>query len=178
MAKDGTRRGGARVGAGRKAKSLEDHIADDKLWGVKVLKLPDQQRQGADVPPVKSYMKAEQHAGEKLAAEDIYVETWEWLIACGCEKLVNPQLVEHYAMSKSRWMQCQEAISKFGLLAKHPTTGAAIASPFVSMSQNFMKEMNTNWYQIYQVVRENCSESYNGPTPHDDMMEQLLRSKT
>ena len=33
-------------------------------------------------------------------------------------------------MSVSRWIQCEEAISEFGMLAKHPTTGNAIASPY------------------------------------------------
>ena len=64
MAKDGTRRGGARTGAGRKAKALEDHIADGKTWGVKVLKPPEQTLQGVSMPPVKAYLKAVQHGGE------------------------------------------------------------------------------------------------------------------
>lgn len=177
MAKDGTRRGGARVGSGRKARSLEDHIADDKLWGVTVLKTPEQTLQGVNMPPVKAYMKAAQHGGEELGAEEIYTETWDWLVKCGCEKIVNPQLLEQYAMSAARWIQCEDAISKFGMLAKHPTTGAAIASPFVSMSQNYMKQVNQCWFQIYQIVKENCSESYKGASPQDDVMERLLRSR-
>lgn len=177
MAKDGTRRGGARVGAGRKAKALEEHIVDDKLWGVTVLKTPEQTVQGVDMPPVKAYMKAAQHGSDELSAEEIYTETWTWLMKYGCEKIVNPQLIEQYAMSAARWVQCEEAISKFGMLAKHPTTGAAIASPFVSMSQNYMKQVNQCWCQIYQIVKENCSESYKGATPQDDVMERLLRSR-
>ena len=48
-------------------------------------------------------------------------------------------MVEQYAMSVSRWIQCEEIVSSTGFLAKHPTTGAAIASPYVSMSQSYMK---------------------------------------
>ena len=36
------------------------------------------------------------------------------------------------------------------------------------MSQSFSKQANNLWYQIYQVVKENCSVEYKGATPHDD----------
>ena len=91
--------------------------------------------------------------------------------------LVNNQLIEQYAMSVSRWIQCEEAISEFGFLAKHPTTGNAIASPYVAMSQTYMKQVNQVWYQIYQIVKENCSTEYGESTPQDDLMERLLRAR-
>ena len=87
------------------------------------------------------------------------------------------QLVEQYAVSVSRWIQCEECISEYGFLAKHPTTGNAIASPYVSMSQQYMKQVNQIWYQIYQVVKENCSVEWQGSTPQDDVMERLLRAR-
>ena len=80
-------------------------------------------------------------------------------------------------MSVSRWIQCEEAISEFGFLAKHPTTGNAIASPYVAMSQSFMKQVNQVWFQIFQVVKENSSVGYGGPNPQDDMMERLLKAR-
>jgi hypothetical protein len=91
--------------------------------------------------------------------------------------LVNNQLIEQYAMSVARWIQCEEAISEFGYLAKHPTTGNAIASPYVSMSRDYKKQVNADWFQIYQIVRENCSVEYDGASPQDDLMERLLRAK-
>ena len=83
----------------------------------------------------------------------------------------------NYAMSVARWVQCETAISEYGFLAKHPTTGNAIASPYVSMSQTYMKQVNQLWYQIYQVVKENCSADYSGASPQDDVMERLLRAR-
>jgi len=80
-------------------------------------------------------------------------------------------------MSVARWIQCQHAISEYGFLAKHPTTGNAMQSPYVAMAQNYMKEVNTLWYQIAQVVKENCSAEFSGASPQDDIMEQLLRAK-
>ena len=140
MAKDGTMRGGQRVGAGRKSKALTDKIADGRLNGAMVLPEPAE-IEGAVVPPVKEYLKAAQKNGKDLCAEEVYRDTWNWLKARGCEMLVNNQLIEQYAMSVSRWIQCEEAISEFGFLAKHPTTGNAIASPYVAMSQTYMKQV-------------------------------------
>ena len=130
-----------------------------------------------EMPAPKDYMIEKQKNGGKFCAEEIYTETWEWLKERGCEKLVKTQLIEQYAMSVSRWIQCEQAISEFGFLAKHPTTGNAIPSPYVSMSQSFSKQANNLWFQIYQVVRENCTGEYKGATPHDDMMERLLNAR-
>ena len=174
MAKDGSNRGGARAGAGRKPKALKDKVLEGKAV---VSKLPDAPVfQGVDVPPPKEFMKRRQKDGRDTCAEDVYNKTWLWLAERGCDKMVNPQLVEQYAMSVSRWVQCEEAISEYGFLAKHPTTGAAIASPYVSMSQAFMKQTNQAWMQIFQIVKENSLADY-GVTPQDDAMERLLRAR-
>ena len=45
------------------------------------------------------------------------------------------------------------------------------------MSQNYMKQVNNLWYQIFQIVKENCSAEFTGTTPQDDVMERLLRSR-
>lgn len=80
-------------------------------------------------------------------------------------------------MSVARWIQAEEAVSKFGFLARHPTTKAAIASPYISMAQTYMKQVNTTWYQIFQVVKENSMTAYEGGAPHEDKMELLLRMR-
>lgn len=177
MAKDGTNRGGARPGAGRKPKALKDKINEGKAVP-SVLEFPNVASfTGADVPPPKEYMKATQKSGKGMCAEEIYNETWTWLRERGCDKLVNQQLIEQYAMSVARWIQCEECVSEFGFLAKHPTTGNAIASPYVAMAQSFMKQANHAWYQIYQIVKENCASDYSGKSPQDDAMERLLNAR-
>jgi hypothetical protein len=45
------------------------------------------------------------------------------------------------------------------------------------MSQTFGKHANTIWYQMYQIVRENCAADYKGNAVHDDMMERLLSGR-
>ena len=177
MAKDGTARGGPRMNAGRKAKPLTEKISAGKK--ARVLDLPDaHQLEGTDMPKVKDYMMQAQKNGEQLCAEDIYRETWEWLNKVGCTEYINPQLVNQYAMAVARQIQCEQAISEYGFLAKHPTTGAACTSPYVSMLSTFTKQANQSWYQIFQVVKENCSMEYGGPTPQDDVMERLLRARS
>ena len=162
MAKDGTARGGTRAGAGRKSKALVDKIKDGNPGGRKltVVELPvTANMSGAEMPEPSEYLKAKQKNGGEFAAEDIYKE----------------QLIEQYAVSVSRFQQCEQAISEYGFLAKHPTTGSACASPYVTMSQQYMKQVTQIWYQIFQVVKENCSSEFN---PQDeDPMEMLLRAR-
>lgn len=170
MAKDGTNRGGARIGAGRKSKSLTDKINEGK--SAKVLTVPAE-LEGADVPPVRDFLKSPQAKGKDLIAEDIFIKTYQWLKEHGCEKAVYSQLIEQYAMNTARWIQAEELISATGFLSKHPTTGGAIASPYISISQNYMKQAQQTWFQIFQIVKENSTGDYSH-TPMDDTMELLL----
>ena len=64
----------------------------------------------------------------------------------------------------------------YGLLGKHPTTGGVVASPFASLSQSYQKQANVLWYEIFDIVKQNCTTKFDG-SPQDDLMEQLLRSR-
>lgn len=97
MAKDGTNRGGARVGSGRKSKALVDKI--NAGTSAQILELPEPPVfEGEDVPPIKEYLKVKQKAGKDLCAEEVYKETWNWLKERGCANFVNKQLIEQYAL--------------------------------------------------------------------------------
>ena len=176
MAKDGTSRGGARVGAGRKPKALTEKITTGRpAIVVDLPSTPD--LEGAEMPPVKDYMTALQKNGQEFCAKEVYEETWNWLKDRRCGDLVSPQIIQQYAMSVARWIQCESAISEYGFRAKHPTTGAAISSPYVTMSREYMKLVNQCWYQIFQIVKENCSSEFQGASPQDDLMERLLNAR-
>lgn len=175
-AKDGSNRGGYQIGGGRPRKPLTEKINSGKK--ASVMELPEPADLIGDyTPPVKDFMLVQQKGGEDFAASEVFKETYSWLEKRGCAELVNIQLIEQYAMSVARWIACENAISSYGYLAKHPTTGGAIASPYVSMSQNYLKQANQLWFQIWQVVRENCSTEYSGAASPTDMMELLLRSR-
>lgn len=168
--KNGANRGGARPGAGRKKKPLTERIeAGQKAT---VLKAPEVD--ALEMPKIKDYFKAEQRMGELYAAE-VYQETWDWLKERGCATLINPMLLEQYAMSAARWVQLEGINSQYGFISK-TAQGNATASPFVTQALAYMKQTNQLWYQIYQIVRENCSTTFEG-TPQDDLMERLLRAR-
>ena len=210
MAKDGTVRGGARAGSGRKRKSLDEKILDgtesktkaplssaekrareilkDAKASEEAAKKPKLETavgtlpevtdlEAADIPDVREYMLRQQKNGSYLIAKDVFRETWLWLKENGCNGLVPKQIVEQYAQSVARWIQCEEAISQYGYLGKHPTTGNPVSSPFVSMSKDYKKQVNTDWFVIWQIVKENGSMGY-GTSNDDDLMEKLLSAKT
>ena len=84
--------------------------------------------------------------------------------------------IESYAQAFARFIQCEEAVSQYGLLGKHPTTGGAIASPFVQMALSFQKQSNLLWYEIFDIVKQNCTTNFSG-SAQEDPMESLLRSR-
>ena len=180
MSKDGTNRGGARPGAGRKPKAISEKLASGNPGGRKltVVDFGDEAESltGSIMPPVKDYLKAKQKDGTVTCAEAIYTETWQWLQERKCNQLVTTQQIEQYAMSVARWIQCEEAVSEFGFLAKKPS-GTVISSPYVTMGREYMKQANAAWFQIYQIVKENCVAEFSGRTPQDDAMERLLRAR-
>ncbi|MDL2310366.1 P27 family phage terminase small subunit [Peptostreptococcaceae bacterium OttesenSCG-928-C18] len=188
MAKDGTNRGGRRVRAGDKPLPLADKIANGKAAKVLEVTMPqetvleapdlevDSDMPGEDMPSPSDYLSSRQKDGKPLGADALYIETWKWLKERGCEKFVNPRLIESYAQAFTRYIQCEEAISIYGLLGKHPTTGGAIASPFVQMSQSFQKQANLIWYEIFDIVKQNCTTAFTG-NPQDDIMEALLSGR-
>ena len=189
MAKDGTNRGGRRVRAGDKPEPLTDKIAKGKA--AKILEAADlpaasmletgdldgaSDLYGEDMPLPGDYLSARQKDGKPLGADLLYKETWRWLKERCCDKFVNPRLIEGYAQAFTRYIQCEEAISTYGLLGKHPTTGGAITSPFVAMSQSFQKQANLLWYEIFDIVKQNCTTAFTG-NPQDDIMEALLSGR-
>ena len=185
VAKDGTNRGGRRVRAGDKPKALSDKIAEGKDADIMEFHAPELDAAdlddaadltGADMPSPSAYLSAQQKNGKPLGADIVYKETWLWLKQRGCEKHVNKRLLESYSQAFARFVQCEEALSTYGLLGKHPTTGGVIASPFVQMSQTFQKQANLLWYEIFDIVKQNCTTKFDG-TPQDDLMEQLLSSR-
>lgn len=180
MAKDGTNRGGARPGAGRKRKPLAEKVEQSNPGHrpLKVLKFDDIPTvEGVDMPQPAEMLSAKQRDGKELQAKEVFEKTWLWLKERKCEKLVSPQLLERYAMCAARWVQCEEAITSYGLLGKHPTCNTPIVSPFVSMSHNYMNQTNRLWNEIFGIVRENCASDYSGEDPQDDLMERLLRAR-
>lgn len=189
MARDGTNRGGRRVRAGGKpapaaekiqkgqqVQILNNDIPTLSPTELEAVDLPEGAvMNGVDMPKPSDYLSARQKNGIPLGADEIYKETWLWLKERNCEKLVNPRLIEAYAQAFARYIQCEEATSTYGLLGKHPTTGGVITSLFVQMSQQYQKSANLIWYEIYDIVKQNCTEVFEDNP--NDTMELLLRAR-
>ena len=172
--------GGARPGSGQKKKPLADKMLDGNPGKRKltVVEFPNAAEfQGAEMPQPSALLSAEQKDGTILQAGEIYTTTWSWLDKRGCASLISPQVLERYSMMAARWIHCEEIITKTGYLAKHPTTSMAIQSPYVAMSQNYMAQTNRLWFEIYQIVKENCAADYNDVNPQDSVMERLLSAR-
>lgn len=176
MAKDGTIRGGKRQGAGRKPADLATKI----MTGAEasVLKFPEMPNptdlEGVDMPKVDDWLKEQQQDGQEWQAEKIVKYVYAWLKQRNCEQYVTIQQIYTYATAQSRWIQCQRAISKYGFLAKHPTTSAPIESPYVKIAEKFNRQAAAAWYAIFTIVKENSTEAYNGMNPHEAIMASLL----
>lgn len=173
MAKDGTSRGGARPGAGRPRKSVADKIRDGEK--ASVLTKPANLK-GYKMPPIKDFLTEKQRDGTELKAKEVYEETYKWLVDMNCENFVSQQLLEQYSMTVARYIQCEQAVSKLGFIAKHPTTDAPIASPYVKMAQDYNRQATILGNEINQIVKDNAErETVNNP--EEDLMEMLLRVK-
>lgn len=170
-------RGGKRAGAGRKKKSNIEKVQNGNPSGRTLSMLDIPHLEGVDMPSPNEYLSREQKDGSILQAKEIYEETWRWLDKLNISQLVHPSLIERYAMSSARWIQCEEITSKLGFLSKHPTTGNPIPSPFINIGINYMNQALKFWNEIFQIVKENSSKEFDGLTPQDDMMERLLRSR-
>lgn len=173
MAKDGTNRGGARPGAGRPRKSAAEKIKNGEKTSV--LMKPSKLK-GYKMPPVKDFLTEEQRDGTELCAKEVFEQTYEWLVQMNCENFVSQQLLEQYAMTCARYIQCEKAVSKLGFIAKHPTTDAPIASPYVKMAQDYNRQATILGNEINQIVKDNAErETVNNPM--EDTMELLLRTR-
>ena len=166
---------------GRPKKALAAKIADGNP-GKRPLTVIDfkdsaADLEGQDMPKPSAFLSAKQKDGTELQAVEIYRNTWEWLSVRGCAAIISPQLIERFAMASARWIQCEMITSQLGFLAKHPTTGAAIQSPYVAIANTYMTQANRLWAEIFQIVRENCTSEYTGANPQDDVMERLLRAR-
>jgi len=172
LAKDGTNRGGFRVGAGRKKKPLAEKILDGQADKPEVV-VPIV----ADlaIPEPRDFINTEQRglAGVANESRAIYDDTMKWLAERGCADVVPRGMVEKYAVATARWEQCDKLMSMGGITGKHPTTGAQIASPFVSMSLHWLKQANQQWHLIEAKVQEFCGDDISG-AKRSDPMEQIL----
>ena len=174
MSKTGPRKGSG----GRPKKPIFDKIIEGNLGKrpLKVLDFPAEEVSTFEAPAF--LIDATRATGDWPSATETFNKTVEWIAKSGCLKLIQPDHIEEYALCKARWYECEQANAKVGLLAKHPTTGQPMQSPYVQMATAYLKQSDDAWEKIYDVVRDNCTNEFGKEaTPHDDIMERILRRR-
>ena len=145
-------RGGARIGSGpKKRKPIKKKILEGEI---KATKINSVEIVGEKCPNPKNYLLAQQRDGKPLGADKIYKDIYKWVAKYGCEKKINNDLLEQYAMDRARWIQCQNAISQYGMIAQHPTTSLPTVSPFIQILEKLEKQINAVYFLIERQVRE------------------------
>lgn len=147
MAKDGSRRGGARPGAGRKKKNVQPPNVAEVINAFK-----DGEDEG--IPQPDSMLCETKGVKYPVDGVSVYYSIFRYLKSCSAEKIVPKELVEMFAATYARWKQAEAEISKKGFLAPHPTTGAEYTSPMVQISAAYMKQAMNSWFSIYSIAKE------------------------
>ena len=110
----------------------------------------------------------------KLIATEIREAIDTWLIEKNVRQYVPDHLVENYSMALARYIQTEDEVSKTGFLAKHPTTGAPITSPYVTMSLEYQKQVQQIWWQIYQMIKDATAKTQEKPTVMQNPVNSLI----
>lgn len=164
---------------GRPKKPLVDKITEGNP-GKRTLKVVEfNEKEVAELPEPPEFLLEAAKVTEKWpSATDIFNKTVDWIKKTGCLEIIPTDYIEEYALCKTRWLECERMNARVGLLAKHPTTGQPMQSPYVQMATTYLRQSDAAWSKIYEVVKTNCTTEFrqNG-TPHDDVMERLLTGK-
>ena len=159
-------RGGKRPGAGRPRKPLHEKLQDGNLGNRKIKVLEYEEDMDRDVYAAPDWLSDK---GQKM-----FDTVVAWLELTGCLNLINPRDIEEYAKCRSRWLECEDKNNQHGLLAKHPTTGQPIPSPYVRMGLDYLKQSDAAWNKIFAVIRDNCEKDYRKIDADDIELERLL----
>lgn len=109
-------------------------------------------------------------------AKEIYTNVYNWLVSIDCLTGILPYNLQEYAFCKARWMDCEEMNTTHGLIMKDDK-GRPVTSPYVQLSQIYLRQTNEVWAKIYVVIREAKLSKYTDSSPNDDVLESLFRGK-
>ena len=174
-------RGGARPGAGRPKKPLNEKLLDGNPGrrDLTVLRFPPstgqqgpedsdnskntQNYQRAKLP---SYLEmAAKEGGDVLPpATEIYTLLSEFVESAGCTEFVAPILVEDFAFLRRAYLECEYMNRKLGRIA------SGKRSPYVNMALDYQKAMMAVYNQIWLIIARNCEEQYEGKNEFLEML--------
>ena len=82
-----------------------------------------------------------------LQGADIYVRTVAYLRRVKCENIVNPMLIEQFALNRQRWLEVETLMDKWELDTDIP-----------KISELYQNQMRKTWDEIFEIVNDNCTE--------------------
>jgi hypothetical protein len=150
-------KGGARVGAGRKKKSLSDQIleGDTGHRGIKQVQFPSGKILAEN--NALYLLPAGAEAGSNCpSAEDIRAALVDFIARSGCEHLISALLIDSFANSYRSYLEAEFICRTRGRIANSKR------SPFVQMSLDYNKQAMSIYAQIWGVISQNSTEKFEG----------------
>lgn len=160
--------GGYRPNAGRPKKSATEKILNGNPGKRKIEVLEFEE--GTELPNKPATWLSQK-------AKEIWNDVYEWLNKIGCKKGILPCNLDEYAHCKSRWLECEQAVTTHGILVKNDK-GKPVQNPCIVMAQQYLRQTNEVWNKIYVVVRDTKLSNYDDNSPNNDIMENILRGKS
>jgi hypothetical protein len=162
-------RGGARPGSGRKKKPLAEKLLNGNPGKrpLKIVEFYDVPVAGPLTPPDFLKIASKETADNYPTADEIYTQVVEWLQDTGCAHLVNPTLIEDFAMNRRAYFECEYMNKRLGRIA------GGKRSPYVDMAVQYAGLMRTAFDRIWAIVSQNSEKLYEGNSGND-VMERLL----
>ena len=173
--------GGARRNAGKKRRPLEEKILEgSKKRPLEVISFAKED----NLILIESSIPHEfiddkqlnQISGEtvKTYARQIYDETYNWLKTRRVAQLVPKLLLERYASESANWIYCLSLTRKHGHFRQNQKRETLEVSPWAKQAVEYGARSDSLWNQIYLTVRDNSSVKYEGESPHNDTLAQIL----
>ena len=154
-------KGGARKGAGRKPKSLSEKLATGNPGKrpLKKLDIPG----SSERPKPPDYLRmTESDFLEHPSATEFFEQIVDWLETTGCLHMIQPGLIEHYALAKFFLIQAAYGLSKTAVVVKNLKKEPVVSS-FAKGFFDCAKTTNEMWDRIWQVVRDNSEVAVKNP---------------
>jgi hypothetical protein len=165
MAKDGTLRGGRRVGAGHPRSPLTEKLLTGNhgkpITHLKVLPSDEEQK-----PDGFIMLDGIEGGFEIPTAESIYTIMRDFLERTGCVDVVPISLVEDFAFLRRSYLECEYMNRKKGRLID------GSRSPYVAMALDYQKASLQVFNHIWSIVEKNSAEQYEKKNDFLNMLTQ------
>ena len=148
------KRGPAKGHGGRPRKSVSDKLLEGNP-GKRAVKVIDKNKIDAltDIDVIPGSLS--------IAGKEIYSRTVKYLRRMKCAELVNPMLVETFALNRQRWLEAERIMDR-----------GEFDRDLARISSDYQSQMRRSWNEIFSVVNDNCTE--NVDLDREDDLEGLL----